>query len=64
MTTLEKITLEQEELSQRLVRLRSFLSKDPQIDPDQIRLLKLQLNAMELYNHILSERIKDMSNVD
>jgi len=59
---LEKVVTEQQELSQRIERLQAFLDKVPSISENQIELLKVQLNAMEIYNHILIQRIFDLKN--
>lgn len=57
---LEKVVIEQQELSQRIERLQAFLDKVPSISENQIELLKVQHNAMQIYNHILTQRISDL----
>lgn len=57
---IEKLTSEQLQLNEKIDRLKVYLETSPDITSKHLQLLKVQLNAMEIYNHILIERISDL----
>jgi len=52
-----KISKELEELSEKGVKLETFLSSESNIDPRQINLLKLQHHFMKGYAEVLRQRL-------
>ena len=54
----ERLTTEQMELTEKIVKLEDFIMSDKfrSIDPIQQSLLKVQLNAMKTYSQCLIER--------
>lgn len=59
---IERLTLEQTELNQKIEKLKVYLETSTDISNDHLELLRVQLNAMEIYNYILIERISDLKN--
>lgn len=58
---IERLTSEQLQLNQKIDKLKVYLEVSPDISTKHLQLLKVQLNAMEIYNHILIERISDLT---
>jgi hypothetical protein len=58
-TFYDRLLEEKIQLSERIVKLNTFLESDKaqSIDPVQLSLLKVQLQAMSTYYLILTERI-------
>lgn len=55
----DRLTIEQKELLEKIVKLKSFIMSDKilSVEPIQKALLEVQLKAMETYSECLSQRL-------
>jgi len=55
-----RVIEEKDALQVKLLGLTEYLQTDPEIDPIQLALLKVQLSAMTTYRDVLTQRIMAM----
>lgn len=61
---LDRLSAERKELQARIVKLRRFLGSIAQsgggvdVDPNQVRLMHIQLSSMDAYYHALTARLE------
>ena len=54
---LDRLFAEKGALQARLLKLEDFLSTEPDIDANQLALLKVQASCMRAYRDVLTQRI-------